>query len=69
MFPNYNGRVYCIVAGNDRLALLRDIDCGEYVLARGLNWEDGCWSCGAYFDADEFEMVSRIFVKRCKDEE
>ena len=38
IFKNSNGSDYFVIAGNANRALLRGIDHGGYVIARGLDW-------------------------------
>lgn len=63
VFKNSNGTDYFIVAGNDDRALLRGIDRGGYVIARGLDRINMCWGGGSYFSADEFELAVETFLK------
>lgn len=64
VFQNANGTDYFVVAGTDERALLRDIDRGGYVIARGLDRLNMCWGGGSYFSADEFELAVRAFLAR-----
>jgi len=64
IFENHNGRDYCIVAGDDKKALLRDVNHGCYVVAWNIDWVHMCWGGGSYFGADEFELAVRAFLAR-----
>ena len=64
VFQNSNGTDYFIVAGNDDRALLRGIDYGGYVIARGLDWVHMCWTGGSYYSVDEFELAVRAFLAK-----
>ena len=64
VFQNSNGTDYFIVAGNDDRALLRGIDYGGYVIARGLDWAHMCWTGGSYYSVDEFELAVRAFLAK-----
>jgi len=63
IFENDNGKQYFVMAGDDREALLRDMDRGGYVIARGLDWKNMCWQGGSYFGADEFGIAAKIFTE------
>ncbi len=62
IFENDNGFDYFIVANNDNRALLREMEKGGYVIARGLNWTHMRWSGGSYFSTDEFEVAVKAFL-------
>jgi hypothetical protein len=64
IFENHNGRDYFIVAGDDKKALLRDVNHGCYVVAWNIDWVHMCWGSGSYFGADEFELAVRAFLSR-----
>lgn len=61
VFQNANGTVYFVIAGNANRALLRAIDYGGYVIARGLDWIHMSWGGGSYYSADEFELAVKAF--------
>ncbi len=69
IFENDNGKRYFVVAGDDQEALLRDMDRGGYVIARGLDWTNMCWRGGSYFSSDEFEVAVKAFLEERRDEE
>ena len=62
IFENHNGRDYCIVAGTDKRALLRDMDSGYYVIATNLDWRYRCWGGGEYFSPAEFGKAVKVFL-------
>lgn len=61
IFKNCNGRDYCILAGNDKTALLRETTLGGYVVAWGLDWDYECWDGGSYYAADEFDAALKTY--------
>ena len=63
VFQNSNGRDYFIVAGDDKKALLRDVNHGGYVVAWNIDWVHMCWNGGSYFGADEFEAAVKAFLE------
>lgn len=63
IFENQNGSRYVIVVGNNDWALLREMRIGCYVLARGLDWNNGCWGGGSYFAVDEFKDAVNEYLK------
>jgi len=62
VFKNENGNDYCVIAGTDKRALLRDMDSGYYVIATNLDWRYRCWGSGSYFGADEFGKAVKVFL-------
>ena len=56
IFENQNGSRYAIV-----LCIASSIGC--YVLARGLDWNNGCWGGGSYFAVDEFKDAVNQYLK------
>lgn len=60
IFQNENGSEYCIVAGDDDRALLREMNRGGYVIARDLDWINKVWGGGSYFD--EFAEAVEAFL-------
>ena len=64
VFQNSNGIDYCIVAGTDKRALLRDMNSGYYVIATNLDWRYRCWGGGSYYSVDEFELAVRAFLAK-----
>lgn len=69
IFRNDNGSDYFIIAGNDELALLREVSRGGYVIAHELNWTYMCWGGGSYFAADDFEGAALAFLKEGRGED
>ena len=67
IFQNDNGSDYFIITGDDDRALLRDMDTGNYVIARGLDWTHMCWGGGSYFSADEFDVAAKVFLRDGKE--
>jgi hypothetical protein len=61
IFENGNGYSYFVVAGDERCALLRNMQNGSYVVARGLRWDDQCWRGGSYFLGDQFQQAVEAF--------
>ena len=64
VFKNENGNDYCVIAGTDKRALLRDMNSGYYVIATNLDWRYRCWGGGEYFSPDEFELAVRAFLAK-----
>lgn len=62
VFQNNNGIDYCIVAGDDKKALLRDVNHGCYVVAWNIDWVHMCWGGGEYFSPDEFGKAVKVFL-------
>ena len=61
VFKNDNGYTYFVVAGDEKCALLRNMQNGSYVVARGLR-DDNCWQGGSYFLENQFELAAKAFM-------
>jgi len=68
IFKNDNGSRYFIVAGDDEEALLREMSRGGYVIAWGLDRENGVWTGGSYYGADEFGPAVKTFLEEGNDD-
>lgn len=50
LFTNTNGFKYLILAEQGNNALLAQIDCKQFVVAYGLDWECKAWQGASYWD-------------------
>jgi|LSQX01.1.fsa_nt_gb hypothetical protein len=64
VFKSSNGYEFFIITGDDHEALLRNMETGEYVIARGLDWGRMAWQGGTYFGKEEFAIAIKVFMEQ-----